>query len=586
MSSTSATFSSGFGTSSAVYPTDSFHSDSLFSATQPTSTLSDCPTNTVVIQLSTSLVIPNYALYYGATSISTFRPTYTALPDGSLIAPPFNADMADANLSLLVISALATVFARNILVSGDYIRRGKLKKKLLFYVLFLSQIISPVAFVPFIWSYFNQRLNCTIVIALSCVSGGFSLALLITVILGVKVYKCLNNAWFIPVVLFLLQAAAIAVIVLDVVATQGVRRLTGSCIRSDDLRYTRYFVVIQFAQSLFICGCFLYVCWKSRHSPAVRGRISIELSMDELPIEIPADPPEKPQPEFPPVVQKPKNIFSRVFHSKEEKSPSSKGKESKYLSNASHAVGNSNASRISLAPSSTTKLSRLFPRMELFQEVVKDELLYTTFITSTCVVIAVLAIIGVNFKNGLSVTGWIALNWGLISLVTIHSFGRVVHRHEREAFLQDPVTCNAIRQAANDIVRRTNQANRDPLDNVSTARNIRAANRSSIDANEDPFADTQGVEEGLPTPSVLDADFTSTVTISHAQRTYIGNDGSSSRHQEPEAPASPLGAPVIIVSGPEVLQRETFTRSWQTITPGFASETSSEHSFNNATTFK
>lgn len=74
--------------------------------------------------------------------------------------------------------------------------------------------------------------------------------------------------------------------------------------RTDDLRYTRYFVTIQFLESLFIwCCCelpstftpgithqiiiqVLHACRNSRGAPAVRGRVSVQLSMADLPIDI------------------------------------------------------------------------------------------------------------------------------------------------------------------------------------------------------------------------------------------------------------------------------------------------------------
>lgn len=119
-----------------------------------------CP-NKVVINLSTALVIPDYSLYYD-TPIESFQPQFYALNDGSLVAPPFFQDLAGANVSLLVTGMLAMLFVRNMLVSGDYIRRGKVKKKTLFYVLFLSQILAPISLVPVILSYFNEFLNCTV----------------------------------------------------------------------------------------------------------------------------------------------------------------------------------------------------------------------------------------------------------------------------------------------------------------------------------------------------------------------------------------------------------------------------------------
>lgn len=135
------------------------HLDILLPRTTPSPT--SCPPNTLVVQLSTTLVISNFDLFYAPTAIQSFYPTYTALADGSLVTTPFNQDQIDANLSLFVTGALAVVFARNIFVSGDYIRRGKVKKKTLFHVLFLSQMLAPIAFIPIVLSYYTQRLNCT-----------------------------------------------------------------------------------------------------------------------------------------------------------------------------------------------------------------------------------------------------------------------------------------------------------------------------------------------------------------------------------------------------------------------------------------
>lgn len=131
----------------------------LWPRAEPTS--SSCSTNTLVVQLSTALVIPDYNRFYAPTPIESFVPSYTSVPDGSLITPPYTQDILDSNLSLLVTGALAMVFTRNIIVSGDYLRRGKVKKRSLFYVLFLSQILSPLAFIPVISSYFSHRLHCT-----------------------------------------------------------------------------------------------------------------------------------------------------------------------------------------------------------------------------------------------------------------------------------------------------------------------------------------------------------------------------------------------------------------------------------------
>lgn len=126
----------------------------------PTPSCSTNPTpNRVVIQLTTALAIPNYSRFYN-TPIQSFHPSYRALDDGSLVASPFAADIASSNMTLLLLGVLTTLFIRNLLVSGDYLRRGKVKKKSLFYVLFISQILAPICFIPILVGFFNPHLNC------------------------------------------------------------------------------------------------------------------------------------------------------------------------------------------------------------------------------------------------------------------------------------------------------------------------------------------------------------------------------------------------------------------------------------------
>lgn len=155
----------------------------------------------------------------------------------------------------------------------------------------------------------------------------------------------------------------------------------------------------------------LFVCWKSRKSPTARGRISIELSMDDLPIEFPADPVDKPaqvrrgwwdyvpEPqEVPPIVDTKENPAEAVNEKnsgtvkgffRRVKSPASTQK-SKVVANGPRNKTQQApvpAIRNSLAPSSMSRLSRLIPRMELFRQVMKDEVnfhvlpaLFTTLI--------------------------------------------------------------------------------------------------------------------------------------------------------------------------------------------------------------
>lgn len=134
--------------------------DAPLAATTPRPT--PCTPPEVVIVLSTTVIIKDYPLYYSPTPISSFRPTWRALPDGSLIAPPYDQDFLNANLNLFVLGAVAAVFIRNILASVSYLRRGKVKKKTLFYLLLFSQLLAPLSLIPVIISYFWDGLSCNL----------------------------------------------------------------------------------------------------------------------------------------------------------------------------------------------------------------------------------------------------------------------------------------------------------------------------------------------------------------------------------------------------------------------------------------
>lgn len=131
--------------------------------------LACCTPNEVVVELATALIIPDYSRFYD-TPIQSFHPTYHALDDGSLVAPPYTQDLLSANANLLINGMLVMLFARNILVSCDYIQRCNVKRKSLFYILLLSQLLAPISLIPVILSFFNQHLNCTACVPLSLVT--------------------------------------------------------------------------------------------------------------------------------------------------------------------------------------------------------------------------------------------------------------------------------------------------------------------------------------------------------------------------------------------------------------------------------
>lgn len=409
--------------------------------------------------------------------IAQFTPSYRALDDGSLVAQPLMDDIRFSAVGTLIAGMLITLFIRNLFVSGDYMRRAKVKNKILFYTLFVSQLLGAFTLVPIFISEFDLTSDCTLSIIVSCILIGVSFTLLLC-ILGYKAYKCLNNSRFVGAVLLCFLASAITTTIIGLVHIKGERNLSGTCYLSNDLWPVRIYLLLQLSEELFICACFLWAVWKSRGSPLARGRISIRLSMDDSAELDNSNPdtsrrgwwdyvPKTEEVVSPPAADRSRN-FVRSFYTKIKsivsdsqppiltcpaRKPSISGdypipqpaRPSAVAISEASPVRPSNddserfpshSNRISPVPSSYSRLSRYMPRMELFREVMKDELCFTTVITAVCVVVAVLSVIGSNVDHG--PMAWISVNWAVISLLTIHSFGRVVRRHERDALIQGP----------------------------------------------------------------------------------------------------------------------------------------------------
>lgn len=113
----------------------------------------------VVVALSTAISIPDYQRFYAAP-LESFQPVYHSFPDGSLAAQPLLDDIKASYGLLLFIGALMMLFLRNVIVSADYIRRGRVRYKTLFYVLLVSQIMGFVTFILSATTYFMNDVNC------------------------------------------------------------------------------------------------------------------------------------------------------------------------------------------------------------------------------------------------------------------------------------------------------------------------------------------------------------------------------------------------------------------------------------------
>ncbi|KAJ3905489.1 hypothetical protein F5879DRAFT_988300 [Lentinula edodes] len=411
----------------------------------PVPTSDDYPTE-VVVALTTTILIPDYPLYYHMP-ISQFSPRYQALPDGSLIAAPYRYELQQDNGVLLLMGILLTIFLRNALVSGNYLRRIKVQRTIIFRMLFASQVIASIGLVPKIASFLTPHVNCHIV------ASTLSIVFIMSGIFGYKAYKCLDNSVFVLATLAILTVGAVSMSLADYITLRGTTRLSGNCARSDDMRWIRIFVMLQLAQSIFLCCCFLFAVWKSRHNSVVaRDRISVPLSMDfegYVPSEKPLHldrwdftlghkPDEVVGSHLQSAVVVPSEIPTRQSSVREELSalPPSRLRirSAAQAEDESSLRPLSSGPAVSLAPSTFSRISHYMPF--LFRKVMKDELCYTAMITVCCATVAIIAVVGVTSEGLLWFMGWACLYWTITSILATHSLGRAVDRHEKETVLQ------------------------------------------------------------------------------------------------------------------------------------------------------
>lgn len=122
------------------------------SQSQPTS-------NAVLIELRATVLIPDYTLYYKGP-LQSFVPRYHALADGSLVATPFITDVRGANVVLALLGVSVMFFTVNTCTVIQYLRRSRIRKMFLFYLLLSSQVLGATAMLTQMSTFFDQFANC------------------------------------------------------------------------------------------------------------------------------------------------------------------------------------------------------------------------------------------------------------------------------------------------------------------------------------------------------------------------------------------------------------------------------------------
>ncbi|OJT11052.1 hypothetical protein TRAPUB_12423 [Trametes pubescens] len=454
------------------------------------------PPNVLQVVIHTTVTIRDFDHYY-TVPISNFTPSYVALSDGSLVSPVFMPNLIISEFWLVMGGALAMFFFINTYKSFTYCRVVKVKNKSLFYMLLASQAIGLFASLFFIVADFDSDLDCTLTGIVKKSGVLVSTTLLIPGILGTKAYKCLSNAGFVIVFLGLIRAAIVAVTGIVLAEYKGGRRFTGTCETVYESALLPVSVALQFVESAFICVCFLYAVYRSYRSPADHARLSLSVQDDEsstLDLEdkdehsptgearrgwwdyVPGSEGNKSRELGPPspALPSPKDLANRfrqwwtgepvlpstVFQRK----PSIPGElpipqpriPQPRISSASGA----NALSLRLAttrdtdrpsspppPSVMDRIIRYVPRAELFRAMLRNELLYTTFLTAVLLVITIVMWFGITQHFLLGANSWLMVDWAIISICTMHSFSRVARRHERDAWLQNPENWRSIHRA-------------------------------------------------------------------------------------------------------------------------------------------
>ncbi|OCH96527.1 hypothetical protein OBBRIDRAFT_787084 [Obba rivulosa] len=550
-SSSSATPSTNLDLSAATPATTTVHDVQIVPLVAPTPSCSPTP-NVVVIDLYTTLTIPDYSLYY-STPIESFRPTFLALPDGSLISQPFIADQKWSNAWLFVYGSLTMLFLYNSVIAGSYIRRVKVKNKSLFWLLFVSQILALAAPVSEVVGAFDFTASCTTVGVTRKIALMSSYSLLMTGVLGFKAYRCLSDTRVVPAILAPLRLAMLCLLGITLSRYRGVRGLSGGCEDGAPSKLLLVVIILQCVESLFICGCFCYAYYTSSRTPADQARLSIRTSAEDRPDS--GMPPNKettePNPprrgwwdyvpdgspyQLPlqPINLMPQGAWQRFSIWMREiqywrssppnyafqRKPSLPGihpipQPPRPPSNASSntlpsPVARSRSQDAGLAydptsPPSVSAIRRFIekvPRMASFRQMLRNELFFTALITGFYMVVSVIMVVGIHKDIYLTSEGWILLDWVLISLLTMYSFNRVVRRNEEEAILQHPSAWDPIYRAELEAAKAFRQTSaRRAWSPVSVVTQWRPRRRDGSTSN--PFGSTRATERPLDHVSSL-----------------------------------------------------------------------------------
>ncbi|EIN13486.1 hypothetical protein PUNSTDRAFT_140013 [Punctularia strigosozonata HHB-11173 SS5] len=387
--------------------------------------------------------------------------------------------------------------------------------------------MAPVSFAMLLVGFFDEDINCKWVVVGVLLPMMISHVLLVKGVYGYKAYRCMDRSRTVLVAEIVFFLGTVGLGTLQLARIKGGRHLAGSCALWQTTSILPAIFGLQSMEMVFISCCFVLAIRKSTHLPAGQGRISLyptrqpsEKSLDAvspaigqgrgwwdyMPIKdpgygsLPSPPHDPAQNGFGEHVSADVLNPSRKPSLKLEIPLSQPLRQTPGLHPSPQAMERSSpASSSSTASPVGTRYSKLIPKMTAFMKALRNELYYTAFASALSCTTAILTTVGVYGEYLWGISGWIALDWVVMSCLAFYSFDQVLCRRESEASLRE-------RQDWSPILRQRHR----PTASASAI----TSEISSVTPRRRPWrnADQQGFAETIIAPGASDEHFTRTRT--------------------------------------------------------------------------
>ncbi|KAF8307695.1 hypothetical protein DL93DRAFT_2232087 [Clavulina sp. PMI_390] len=195
---------------------------------------------------------------------SSYTPIYEAHADGSLVTSLFEEQVGENYFEALLFGIYCSVFAYTLWKGLSYLRRAGPRARAVFIVLCASQLLGLMANIAVAVGFKITNADCRAINLIASICGVLSYGIIITGILGFKVYRILEGPRWLLGILSLFQIAGFALFAADLPSMTDSRDFTGTCEPANKLHYIPFAMLVMFCEILLISGCFLYAIYRTR----------------------------------------------------------------------------------------------------------------------------------------------------------------------------------------------------------------------------------------------------------------------------------------------------------------------------------